>query len=262
MVLDLFQVLEDTYSHVFFDNFFNSPTLIQKLHDNGLYGPGTAGFDRIHMLQMKKEKKVKQGDCQCKFYNHISCIKWYDSKYVMLLSHLEKITSISTAERRLKGSSSSISVNCPNGITLYNSKMGGVALMDQLKSAYQLARRSKFRFYLRLFFDLLDVALVNSFIVYNKLENKDLTLKEHKICIVLKLMASFVSRKISCPNHRPSKCTKAQTPGSIPLKFANFFGDKTIMYCICASRKREQTFVTYSLCDVALCLQKERNCFL
>ena len=33
-------------------------------------------------------------------------IKWYDNKSVMLLgSHLEEITSISTVQRRLKGSS-------------------------------------------------------------------------------------------------------------------------------------------------------------
>ena len=56
--------------------------------------------------------------------------------------------------------------------------MGGVDLMDQLKPAYQLDQKSMFRFYLRLFFDLFDVALVNSFIVYKKLENKDLILKE------------------------------------------------------------------------------------
>ena len=34
VVLDLCPALKDTYSHVFFDNFFNSPTLIQKLHDH------------------------------------------------------------------------------------------------------------------------------------------------------------------------------------------------------------------------------------
>ena len=44
------------------------------------------------------------------------------------------------------------------------------------------------------------------------MENKDLTLKEFKICIALKLIASFVSRKQSCPNHRPSKHTKACRP--------------------------------------------------
>lgn len=46
--------------------------------------------------------------------------------------------------------------------------MGGVDSMDQLKSAYQLDRRSKFRFYPRLFLDLLNVACVNTFIVYKK----------------------------------------------------------------------------------------------
>ena len=63
-----------------------------------------------------------------------------------------KITSISTLQRRLTGSSSNIPVNCPNGIKLYNSKMGGVDLMFQLKSAYQLDQRSKFQFYLHFFF--------------------------------------------------------------------------------------------------------------
>ena len=59
VVLDLCQVLKDTYCHVFLDIFFNSPTLIQKLHDNRLYGLGTAHSDRINMLQMKKDKEMK-----------------------------------------------------------------------------------------------------------------------------------------------------------------------------------------------------------
>ena len=132
---------------------------------------------------------------------------------MLLGSHLEEITSILTVQRKLKVSSSKIPVNCRNPIKLYKTKMGGVDLMDQLKPAYQLDQKSMFRFYLRLFFDLFDVALVNSFIVYKKLENKDLILKEFKIYIALKLIAFFVSQKLSCPNHRPSKRTKTQRPG-------------------------------------------------
>ena len=139
MVLDLCQVLKSTYCQVFFDNFFKSPSLIQNLYDNGLNGLDTARSNRINMLLMKKDKEMKRGDYQCKFYNHIACIKCYDSKSLMLLrSHFEKTTSISTVQRRLKGYSSKISVNCPNGIKLFNSKMNGVDLMDQLKSGYQL----------------------------------------------------------------------------------------------------------------------------
>ena len=49
VVVDLCQSLKDTYCHVFFDNFFNSPTQIQKLHDNGLCGLDTARSNRINI---------------------------------------------------------------------------------------------------------------------------------------------------------------------------------------------------------------------
>lgn len=69
----------------------------------------------------------------------------YDYKSVLLLgSDVEEITSIFTKQMLLKGSASKIDIICPNAIELRNSKMGGVDLMDQLKSAtYQLDRRSK-----------------------------------------------------------------------------------------------------------------------
>ena len=59
MVLDLCQVVEDTYCHVVFNNFFKSLTLIQKLDDNGLYGLRTARSNKINMLQMKNDKEMK-----------------------------------------------------------------------------------------------------------------------------------------------------------------------------------------------------------
>ena len=149
--------------------------------------------------------------------------------------------------------SSKIPVNCPNDIKLWNRKMGGVDLMNQLKSAYQLDWRSKFRFYHHLFFDLFDLALVNSFIVYKKSENKDLTLKEFQICITLRLIASFVSRKLSCPNHRPFKRTKAQRRSLMPLSHLPIFLETRRRCTVCAQAGKENgTFVMCSLCDVAL----------
>ena len=163
---------------------------------------------------------------------------------MLLGSHLEEITSISTLQRRLKGSSPKIPANCPNSIKLYNSEMGVVDLMDQLKSKYQFDQRLKFWFYLCLFFDMFDVALVNSFIVYIKLENKDLTLKEFKICIALKLIASFFSKKLSSPNHHPSKHTKAQRPGSIPPSHLPIFL-KTRQRCTVCSQVEHLLRVPY-----------------
>ena len=112
--------------------------------------------------------------------------------------------------------------------------------MDQLRSAYQFDRRSKFRFYLRLFLDLFDVALVNSFIVHKKLENKDLTLNEFKIFIALKLIASFVSWPILSELLSIQAYQSSKTWLDTSITFANFLGGKTTMYCMLPSRKREQ----------------------
>ena len=166
-------------------------------------------------------------------------------------------------QRRLKGSSSKISVNCPNDIKLYNSKTGGVDLMDQLKSAYQLDWRPKFWFYLRLIFDLFNVTFVNSFIVHKKLENKDLTLKEFKICIALRSIASFISWKLSFPNHRPSKRIKAQRPATTPPSHLSIFLETRRRCTVCSQAGKENwTFVTCSLCDVTLLPSKRKELFL
>ena len=181
---------------------------------------------------------------------------------MLLESHLEEITSISILKRRLKGSSSKIPVNCWNGVKLYSSKMGWVDSMDQMKSAYQLDRRLKFRFYLRLFFDLFDVAIVNSFIVYKKFENKDLTIKEFTICIALKLIVSFVSWKLSCLHHRPSNSTKAQRPSLILPSYLPILSETRRRCTVCLQAGIEnRTFITCLLCNVALWLQEERNCY-
>ena len=195
-------------------------------------------------------------DYQRKFYNHIACIKWYDNKSMMLLgSHLEEITSISTVQTRLKCSSSMIPVNCPNEIKLYNSKMGEVDLMDQLKSAYQLDRRSKFRFYLLVFFDLFDVALVNSFIVYKKLENKDLTLKEFKIFIALKLIPLSAKNYLVRTIVHPS-AAKLKDPSRYLHHICQFSRrqDDDVLY---APKQVKRTEYLCSLCNVALRLKQE-----
>ena len=77
----------------------------------------------------------------------------------------------------------------PKQNKVYNAHMDGVDLMGQLQSAYRLDRRSQFRFYLRLFFDLFDVACVNYYIIYKTLENKELRLKEIPNCLKNEWMA-------------------------------------------------------------------------
>ena len=49
VVLLLSQKLNETYCTLFFDNFYNSPYLVETLHQRGIYGIGTVRKDRKHM---------------------------------------------------------------------------------------------------------------------------------------------------------------------------------------------------------------------
>ena len=115
--LALTKSLEGTYCTIFFDNFFNSPSLIIKLFDKGLYGIGTARMDRKGMPKMKPDKQMKKGDHECQFTDKVTCCKWFDRRSVtMLFSNISGIQSTSTVQQRMKQSTTKIPVPCPNVI--------------------------------------------------------------------------------------------------------------------------------------------------
>ena len=154
-----------------------------------------------------------RGDADFQFSKNIICCKWYDNKAVLLLAtNVEGMSGSSNVMRRMKGSSTKTPVPCPNIIKMYNNGMGGVDLMDQKTAAYRLDRKSKFRFYLRIFFDLLDVALFNSHIVYSKLGN-ELSLLNYKVVVANSLIGRYSNRQRAFPMTRPSK-RKTLEPGT------------------------------------------------
>ena len=97
-------------------------------------------------------------------------------------------------------------VTCSSVIQEYNKFMGGVDLSDQIKVTYEVARRSKFRFYLRVSFRFLDIAVTNSKIVYNKIESApSLSSLDFRYSIAQTMIRKFSSRKRAVPRSRPSK---------------------------------------------------------
>ena len=169
VVLQLTKNLEGSFCVVYFGNFFNSPILIEKLFNKNIYAIGIARKNRKQMPKMLEDKTMKRCDCELLYLNNVMACKWMDNWSVLLVSNaLEGMDDVSSVQRRVKGSATKSTVPCPTVVKLYNNAMGGVDLMDQRNAAYRLDRESSVRFYLRIFFDLLDIACVNSFIVYIK----------------------------------------------------------------------------------------------
>ena len=171
VVLSLCQRLKGTHCFVFFDNIFTSPALLVKLLEMEIYATGTARANRKNMPVLKHDKEMKRGELDWFSSNHLSAIKWMDNKSVILLSNYFNPKETQQIERRVKDSKDKVKVTWLSAIQEYNQFMGGVDLSDQMKVTYEIDRRRKFRFYLRVFFDFLDIAVVNSKIVYNKIES-------------------------------------------------------------------------------------------
>ena len=158
VVLSLSQKLKDTRCFVFFDNFFTSPVLLVKLSEMRIYATGTVNANRKNMPVLTPDKEMKCGEHDWFSSNYLSVIKWMDNKSVILLSNYFNPKETQQIERRVKGSKDKVKVTCPSVIQEHNLFMGGDDLSDQTKATYEVDRRSKFCFYLRVFFDFLDIA--------------------------------------------------------------------------------------------------------
>ena len=132
---------------------------------------------------------MKGGNCEFLFYGNTMACKWMDDWSVLLLSSaLEGMNGILSVQRGEKGSKTKSLVPCPKIVKLCNSSMGGVEVMDQRTAAYRLVRKSYVIFYLRIFFDLMDIACVISYFIYNVKHPNKLPLLDYKIVVAKKLI--------------------------------------------------------------------------
>ena len=263
VVLQLSEKLKGTFCTIYIDNYFNSPRLINKLFHRDIYAIGTVRSNRKQMPKLKEDKKMLRGDADFQFSKNIICCKWYDNKAVLLLAtDVEGMSGSSNVMRRMKGSSTKTPVPCPNIIKIYNNGMGGVDLMDQKTAAYRFDRKSKFRFYLRIFFDLLDVALVNSHIVYSKLGN-ELSLLNYKVVVENSLIGRYSNWQRAFPMTRPSKrkTLEPSLPKEVPTHMPEFQEKRMQCFYCQIEGLDHKTFVSCQTCGLYLCCVKERNCF-
>ena len=259
--LTLCQKLKDTHCFVFFENFFTSVALLVKLLEIGIYATGTVRVNRKNMPVLKHDKEMKRGEQDWFSSNHLSAIKWMDNKSVILLSNYFNPKEKQQIERIVKGSNDKVKVTCPSVIQEYNQFMGGVDLSDQMKVTYEVDQRNKFRFYLRVFFDLLDITVVNSKIVYDKIESApSFSSLDFRFSIAQTMIRKFSSRKRAVLLSRPSK--RSRGPSFDIVDFLPDFAPSQVCCAFCSSKNVEsRTYERCITCNIALFLQKERNCF-
>ncbi|KAJ8970406.1 hypothetical protein NQ317_017188, partial [Molorchus minor] len=144
--------------------------------DFRLYSLGTVRQNRLPNNKLLGEKEMKQldrGTCEEYVTNidgvDLSAVAWKDNKTVSMLSTaygellLHKVTRYDRKQKK------NISINCPNVIIQYNKHMGGKDLLDSHIGRYKIPLRSK-KWYFENFFHLLDVSLINAWLLHNKIQ--------------------------------------------------------------------------------------------
>ena len=132
----------------------------------GILACGTIRPTRKDFPSLAQDKTLKRGDYDYRSTpTGITAYKWIDSKPVHFISNYHGVTA-TTVNRREKDGKKAI-VSCPNVVKDYNNYMGGVDKHDQLRQVYGLDRKSV-KWWHRIFFGLLDMSIVNVFVIYKE----------------------------------------------------------------------------------------------
>lgn len=267
VVLQLTDKIKGLGCEVYIDNFFNSPMLQYMLMNCNTKCCGTVRTNRKNLPKnAPSDKDMKRGDIFTTSFSGISYVKWMDNKGVHLLTNFVPPMEKGTVKRRKAGSAEKIDVSCPLTVIKYNKNMGGVDLMDQRKVCYELDRRSTIKYYLRLFFDLFDIAVNNAYVVYTKLhashriEGVLLTSLQFRQVTARSLINDFSVRQRAIPTSVSSISRRSLKR---PLSTHQMMKAVTRKRCVnCAKTKKENRTDNICVsCNVHLCYTKERNCF-
>ena len=256
VVLQFPKDLHGSFCTVYYDIFFSS------LFDKNIHAIGTVRKNRKQMPKMLEDKKMKWGDCEFLYSKNVMACKWMNNRSVQLVSTaLEGIDDVTSVQRREKGSATKSAIPFPTVVKLYSNDMGGVDLMDQRTAAYWLDRKSSVRFNLRIFFDLLVIACVNSFLVSDMKHPKQL-IRDYEIVIIKNLIQWHQIRERAVPLSRPSKRKSTSVASNDHGGHLPEF-QPTRKRCTYCSKEGEEnrTFVVCLACNIPLCLVKDINCF-
>lgn len=143
---------------------------MEQLKKDGVLACGTVRSNRKYLPVLTADKNLKErGSYDFRFTDDMAAFKWKDNKPIKLVSSFHG-SDKTTVKRTLKDGKKT-DVPCPTAIAHYNKNMGGVDKADMLRSLYAMNRKSV-KWWHRIFWGLLDIAFVNSYVAYQSMHGR------------------------------------------------------------------------------------------
>lgn len=263
VVFDLISGHNFQGKYLYFDNYFNSLRLLEKLKLQKIKACGTIRPNRADIpLDFAKKNKMQRGECTSIIAPNSIVFIWMDRKHVFLASNYHKENEVVSISRRLQNGQRTM-ITCPKAVKDYNQFSHGIDRFSQRISYYNLDRKSK-RNWLRMFIYFLNASISNSFICYNQLAQDKLTYLNFMVSLA-KSLCSGVER---IRRGRPSSAnnSKLASPKATVLSFDHEMHlpvkgkRRRCTYCSTKEANFRSNIECYT-CKLTFCLKEEKNCF-
>lgn len=212
VVLALSDNLLDKGYCLYLDNFYTSPNLVDKLLRRRTDCVGTMRLTRKGVPEEIKSKKLEKGQTIAMYRRKQMLLKWKDKKDILMVStvHDDNMIEIDHRNKRIKK---------PAVVAEYNQLMGGVDLADNCLHFYSLARTHLKKYYKKLFLQMMNFAMFNSYILYKKSGGR-----KSRLTFNIELAEKIISKYGEPMTHQirrsktdnPSRLTERHFPAIIP----------------------------------------------
>ncbi|KAJ8865697.1 hypothetical protein PR048_033217 [Dryococelus australis] len=222
-------LLNKGYSYI--DNWYSSPVLFHRLFSAGTNVCGTVRTNRKHMPKELAKEKLKVGEAVANISTNITAMKWKDKREVSMLSTKHTLDFAETGKVHRKMQTK---IMKPTAVIDYNMKMRGFDVGDQILSKFHVMHRYS-KACKKVFFYVVDMMLLNSYVLYKKLHGKDRTFHVFKQKLAKELLKSYfkedvVKRRSATPGDLPSRLSGQHFPEKLAPSVAK--GAKFAQHCV------------------------------
>jgi hypothetical protein len=250
---ELLNPYKGSHRVVYVDRFYTSIELVKELEKMNLYVTGTVMSNRIpadvRITKRSREfQAMERGDHKMHVYEYkkddgekskVGLVCWKDKDIVYCLTNATNTEPTGHCFRRSQ--SGKICISRPTAIELYNSSMGGVDVADQRRLHCNSSVKGLHRWWLKLFFYLLDVGTSNALVLFNESTDSSYNIVRFK----KELVYAFVGHKISAIPEEPTlehslqrgdsrlKCVYCDTFSNLSSRTRYYCGNPNCMLPLC-----------------------------
>ncbi|KAM4604656.1 piggyBac transposable element-derived protein 4-like [Polymixia lowei] len=248
---------------VYCDNFYTSPALFQHLREQGFGACGTYRQGRVGVPSTQENalhKKSPRGSIRWIRDGDLLYVKWMDTREVSLCTTVHSVYNGDTVLRWKKnedGHLERVPVPRPTAVMEYNKYMGGVDTSDQMLGTNSVHRKTR-RWNMTVFQHFLDIAVTNSFILHKELCISRQQKHQTRQAFQEELVAQLIGVPLADSPEPPSQghYPVSTSAGDMEKRQRASMGRKQCTVC------KKSTPWKCQQCNVGLCLQLDRNCFL